>query len=326
MKLNKQKIIIAIPVLVAVIATIYLITASFKTESVTITGIVETIEVDVSSKIPGRLETILVKEGGKVKKGDVLARLESKEMDAKVEQARGAMEAARAKMIMVKNGARQEEKDATEKMFQQAKAQYDYAAKTWTRFQSLYKDHVISTQENDEMEFKYNAAKNQMDAAKAKLDMVMKGARYEEIDAVESLFHQAENAYNEASAYQKELEIRSPIDGEVYQSVSDEGEVINSGYPVFTLLKSDDSYIVIQLREDLMKQITIGKKVIGKIPSLGNDGYDFEVCYIAPMADFATWKPTNQKGEFDLKTFEIHLRSKQPITSLRPGMTVNFSF
>lgn len=325
MNLSKPKLIISIPIIVAVIAIIYLTITAFKTESVTITGIVETTEIDVSSKIPGRLDAILVKEGDQVKKGDVLAKLESKEMDAKVEQARGAMEAAKAKLIMVKNGARQEEKDATEKMYQQAKAQYDYAFKTWTRFQSLYKDHVISTQEKDEMEFKFNAAKDQMDAAKAKLDMVMKGARYEEIEAVEALFHQAENAYNEAAAYQKELEIKSPIDGEVYQSISDEGEVINSGYPVFTLLKNDDSYIVIQLREDLLKQISIGKSVSGVIPSLGNDRYEFEVSYIAPMADFATWKPTNQKGEFDLKTFEIHLRSKELIKSLRPGMTVNFS-
>jgi HlyD family secretion protein len=325
MKLTRQRIIITIPIMVAVIAIVYLITASIKTEPTYITGIVETTEVDVSSKIPGRLETIMVKEGDRVKKGDILAMLESKEMDAKVEQARGMMDAAKAKMIMVKNGARIEEKEATEKMYQQAKAQFDYAAKTWNRFQSLYKDHVISTQEKDEMEFKYNAAKDQMDAAKAKLDMVMKGARYEEIEAVESLFHQAENGYNEAIAYQKELTIKAPVDGEVFQSVSDEGEVINSGYPVFTLLKSDDSYVVIQLREDLMKQVKVGKSISGKIPAMGNDEYEFEVCYIAPMADFATWKPTNQKGEFDLKTFEIHLRSKQPVTGLRPGMTVNFS-
>jgi HlyD family secretion protein len=323
MKLNKQSLIISVPVIVAVIAIIFLLTKSFGSEEIIITGIVETTEVDVASKIPGRVETIFVKEGDTVKKGDVLAVLESKEMDAKVEQARGVMEAAKARMTMVRNGARAEEKEATEKMYQQAKAQFDYAAKTWTRFQSLYKDKVISNQEKDEMEFKYSAAKDQMDAAKAKLVMVMKGARYEEIDAVESLFHQAENAFNEATAYQKELELKAPIDGEVFQSISDEGEVINSGYPVFTLLKSNDSFIVLQIREDLMSQIKSGRVFYGKVPALGNKEYEFEVSYIAPMADFATWKPTNQKGEFDLKTFEIHLRSKNSIKGLRPGMTVN---
>lgn len=323
MKLKKQTLIISIPIIIAVIAIIFLVTKSFAKDVTIITGIVETTEVDVASKIPGRVETIFVKEGDKVKKGDVLATLESKEMDAKVEQARGVMEAAKARMIMVKNGARKEEKEATEKMYQQTKAQFDYAEKTWRRFQSLYKDKVISTQEKDEMEFKYSAAKDQMDAAKAKLDMVMKGARYEEIDAVESLFHQAENAYNEAVAYQKELALKAPVDGEVFQSISDEGEVINSGYPVFTLLKTNDSYLVLQMREDLMSTIKNGKSFSGKIPALGNQEYEFEVSYVAPMADFATWKPTNQKGEFDLKTFEIHLRSKNPIDGLRPGMTVN---
>jgi len=246
-------------------------------------------------------------------------------MDAKVEQARGLMEAARAKMNMVHNGARKEEKDATENLYNQAKYQYEYALKTWNRFQSLYKDKVISTQEKDEMEFKYNAAKEQMEAAKAKYDMVMKGARVEEIDAVESLYHQAENGYNEAIAYKQELEIKAPVNGEINQCISDAGEVINSGYPVFTILQPEDSYVVLQIREDKMNQISKGKIFNGKIPALDNRSVDFEVTYIAAMGDFATWKPTNQKGEFDLKTFEIHLRSKSPIEGLRPGMTVNIT-
>lgn len=325
MKLKKSYIILSIPVIIILIAIVFLIINSFSKDEIIITGIVETTETDVASKIPGRIDSVFVKEGDAVKRGDILARLESKEMDAKVEQARGMMEAAKAKMTMAQNGARKEEKEATEKLYNQAKYQFEYAQKTWNRFQSLYKDKVISAQEKDEVEFKYNAAKEQMDAAKAKYDMVMKGARYEEIEAVQSLFHQAENGYNEAIAYQKELNIKAPVDGEISKCISDPGEVINSGYPVFTILQPKDSYVVLQIREDRMNEIKKGKIFTGKIPALNNLEVEFEVTYIASMGDFATWKPTNQKGEFDLKTFEIHLRSKNPIDGLRPGMTVNIS-
>ena len=57
------------------------------------------------------------------------------------------------------------------------------------------------------------------------------------------------------------------------------------------------------------------------IPAMGSKEHDASVTYIAAMADFATWKATNQKGDFDLKTFEIHLRPADPIPGLRAGMT-----
>jgi HlyD family secretion protein len=325
MKLKKTYLILSIPVMVAFIAIIFMLIKSATKEEIIITGIVESTEIDVAAKIPGRIDTIFVREGDSVRKGDLLAHLESKEMDAKVGQARGLMEAARSKMILVQNGARKEEKEAVEKLYNQAKYQYEYALKTWTRFQSLYNEKVISTQEKDEIEFKYNSAKEQMEAAKAKYDMVLKGARSEEIDAVESLFHQAENGFKEAIAYQQELDLKAPAAGEISKCISDAGEVINSGYPIFTILQSNDSYVVLQIREDKLNQIKKGKIFTGKIPALGNRAEEFEVNYIAAMGDFATWKPTNQKGEFDLKTFEIHLRSKNQIDGLRPGMTVNIS-
>ena len=176
-----------------------------------------------------------------------------------------------------------------------------------------------------EWSFKFNSAKEQMDAAKAKYDMVMKGARYEEIDAVEALFHQAENGYNEVMAYHQELKLKAPVDGEVSNRITDPGEVIASGYPLFTIIIPNESYVLIQVREDKLGAFKKGKTFKGTIPALDNKEAEFEVTYIASMADFATWRPTNQKGDFDLKTFEIHLKCKENITDFRPGMTVCLS-
>lgn len=323
MKLSKTNIVLGIPLLIAIIGGSVLVTKGISKEEKTITGVVETSTVDVASKIPGRVDTVLVTEGDIVHKGQVLARLESKEMDAKLEQARGVMEAAKSKMQMAHNGARPEEKEATEKLYRQSQAQFELAEKTWKRIQSLYKDQVISTQEKDQVEFQYKAAKEQMEAAKAKLDLVMKGARAEEISGAEALYYQAENTYNEALAYHKELELISPIDGEVSKKITDPGEIIAGGYPLFTLINPRDNWVVLQVREDQLAYIRKGSVLNGRIPALGNELFPFEVTYIAPMAEFATWKATNQKGDFDLKTFELHLRSKNNIAGLRAGMTVN---
>lgn len=323
MKFTKSNIVLLIPVVIAVVAIAVLAAKGTAEKEDIITGIVETTQVDVASKIPGRIDSVYVHEGDFVHKGQVLARLESKEMDAKLEQARGVMNAARSKAEMAHNGARPEEREAAEKLYFQAKAQFELAEKTYNRISSLYKDEVISAQEKDQVEFQYKAAREQMDAAKARLDMVKKGARIEEISGAEALFYQAQNTYNEAMAYHSELELVSPINGELSKRIADPGEIIAGGYPLFTVTDPEDVWVIVQIREDKMEKIKKGASFKGKVPALGNKEYEFTVTYVSPMADFATWKATNQKGDFDLKTFEVQLRGRQKIDGLRAGMTVN---
>ncbi len=325
MKIKKSYIILSLPVLIVIVALAFLVFSKANDEYIEITGIIETTEIDVASKIPGRIDSIYFDKGDMVEKGDIIAKLESKEMVAKVEQTKGLMEAAKSKLEMVRNGARIEEKTQVEKLYNQSKEQYEYAEKTFNRFKELHKEGVISTQEYDGVLFKFNSAKDQMEAAKAKYDMVMKGARYEEIDALEALYHQAENGYNEVMAYYKELEIKAPVNGEIANRISDPGEVIASGYPLFTIIRPEESYILLQVREDMLSTFKKGATFKGVIPALQNMETEFKVTYIASMADFATWRPTNQKGDFDLKTFEIHLKSKEIIKDLRPGMTVKLN-
>lgn len=323
MKFNKIYFLIAIPLVFIAIALIMLITNKETENKIIITGIVETTDVDVASKIAGRIDSVFVSEGDFVHKGQVLARLESKEMDAKVEQTRGLMEAAKSKYEMSLNGARKEEKEATEKLYLQAQHQFELAEKTWSRMKKMYDEKLISSQERDQYEFQYKAAMEQMLAAKAKYELVMNGARTEEIMMAQSMYYQAQNGFREALAYQQELTLVSPINGELQKRLVDPGEIISSGYPIFTILDLKDSWVVIQLKEDQMSKIKKGDTFRGKITALGNQEYDFTVSYISPIGDFANWKPTNQKGEFDIRTFEIRLRPKNPIEGLRPGMTVN---
>ncbi len=323
MKLKKSYLILSIPVILASAGIIILLLNSWTKEPVIIGGIVEVSDVDIASKIPGRLDSIFVYEGDLVRKGEIIAKLESKEIDAKVGQAKALMEAARYKMEMADNGARPEEKEAVKNLYLQAKHQFELADKTWKRMYALYNESLISAQEKDQVEFQYNAAEEQMDAAKAKYEMVMKGARYEEKEAAKALYMQAASGYKEAEAYQSELCLKSPINGELQKKIVDAGEIISSGYPVFTVLDMKDIWVTLQLKETQMACIRKGNTYEGLIPALGNKKAEFVITYISPMGEFSTWKPTNQKGDFDIKTFEIRLRSKADIAGLRPGMTVN---
>ncbi len=292
-------------------------------EETILTGMVETNQIDVASKIPGRIETVRLHEGDKVAKGDTLFTLESKELDAKLGQGKGVSDAAYQKYLMALNGARPEEIAGAEDLYLQARAQFELMEKTHKRIEKLYADEVVSAQDKDQIEAQYKASKEAMEAAKARFDMVKKGARQEEIAGANALYSQAANVYNEIFAAYRELAIVSPIGGEIYKVLNDPGEVIPAGFPVVSLINLDDMYIVLQIREDSMPKISKGTLYKVDIPALGLKNAQFKVSYIASMADFATWKATNQRGDFDLKTFEVRLRPEQPVQGFRPGMTVH---
>ncbi len=326
MKLNKSYLVLAVPVVILVVAIILLIGRDNNINESYMVGTVETTVVDVASEIPGRLNNMFVDRGDVVKEGQLLATFKPKIIDAKVGQAEGVLEAARSMMDMARNGARAEEKKAAKSQYEMAKSQYEFAKKTYDRFVVLHEDSVISRQEMDEIEFKHNAARDQMNAAKAIYEMAEEGARKEQIEAATGQFIQAENVYKEAIAYKEQLEIIAPVSGEISNKIAEKGEVIAAGYPVFSIQIPQDAYVILQVREDKLNDFEKGKELDVHFPAIGNENFTFKVSYISPMADFATWLPTKQKQMIELRTFEIHLKPAKPIKELKPGMTAIVEF
>ncbi len=323
MKRFKKYFIAVIPLILLVISGILLIGRAESNEEIIITGMAEATHIDIASKIAGRIDSILVNEGENVQKGQTIAIIRSKEIEAKLDQVKSVMDAAYSKLQMAINGARPEEKEMAEKLYLQAKYQFELTETTYLRFLKLYNDSLISAQEKDKIEFQYKSAKEQMDAAKAKYEMVLKGARNEEILMAEANYRQAENSFREVLAYEEELSIISPISGELSKKITDRGEIVAAGYPVFTVTDLSDIWVTLQVREDRMQYFRKDAIFSGRVPALGNKSFEFYVSYISAMGDFAVWKPTNQKGDFDLKTFEVRLRPKGKIEGFRPGMSVN---
>lgn len=322
MKFTKSTLALIIPVVVIIVAVILLIFQSDDNQDDIMLGMFETPTVNVSSMIPGRVKTVLVDEGDKVEKDQLVFTMETKIMDAKVGQAKGLVKAAESMVQRAKTGAREEEKAALKNQYNMAKSQFDFAEKTYKRFQMLYVDSIISKQEMDEMEYKYKAAKDAMNAAKALSDMAENGARIEDIEAAQASYMQAKNVYEEAMAFYEQLDIKAPVAGIVSSKIAEEGEVMAPGFPVITIMIPEKIYAVLNVREDKLSHFKKGTKLKGVVPGLGNKEIEVEVSYIAVMPDFATWAPTKDKGEFDLKTFEVRLKPVEQNEDLRPGMTI----
>ena len=140
---------------------------AFSRDPEMIQGQVEVSEYRVSSKVPGRILEIRVKEGDYVKVGDTLAILDAPEVRAKMEQAQSAENAAAALELKAQNGARQEQIQSAYQLMQQAKAGLEIAEKSYNRVQRLYDEGVMSAQKRDEAYAQFKAMEAQAKAAKA---------------------------------------------------------------------------------------------------------------------------------------------------------------
>lgn len=324
MKSNKSIAIVALPLTAVLLGVIGFLIWGGGSQAPVYNGIVDATQVDVAAKIAGRIDSLYVLEGDKIQKGDTLARLTGRELDAKLRQTQALMEQAKYKYIMAGNGARTEERQAVKNMLDAAKHQFVLAEKTYKRMMSMYKDSLISKQDMDTHEFRYLSAKEQMEAAQAKFDMVQAGVRFEELRMAQELFNQAQGGVDEVQVYHDELILRAPVSGEIVKRIVNPGEIASAGYPVFTILQQEDSWITLTVKETELQQFTKGTKHKGTVPALGDKQITCEVVYVSAMGDFANWRPTNQKGGFDIKTFEVRLRPETPVENLRPGMTVQF--
>lgn len=284
-------------------------------------GEFEAAEIRVAGKISARIETIHVREGDSVRRGDLLVSLASPEIEAKLDQAEAAHAAASAQREKADSGAREEEIRGAHNMWLRAKYAADLADTTAGRVQRLYQDGIVPEQRRDEAVTNRQAAQEAANAARAAYDMALSGARSEDRRSAAALEDQAAGAGTEVRAYLDETRLVAPIDGEVSVIVAENGELAAAGFPILTILDLTDTWVSFNLREDRLGAVRMGSRLSVQVPALGDKEVELEVSYIAAQGDYATWRATSASGGFDLKTFEVRARPITPIDGLRPGMS-----
>lgn len=318
----KSKLISSIISIIIIVAIIGLsIWFMNKPTQVTIQGQVDATQINVSPKIAGRLEQVLIKEGDMVKEGDLLAVLSTPELDAKLVQAEYAKAAAEAQDKKAKKGTRTEQIQGAYNQWQQAKASAELADKTYERMQNLYNDKVISAQKRDEAYTQSKASRELEKAAYANYKMAINGSRSEDKEAASAQVNQAQGAIEEVLAYKKEAKVLSPSNAEVLKIIPNRGEVVSAGYPIVNLVDLNDVWVVFNIKENLMSSFKKGSIFEAQIPALNNKKIKLQVRYIAAQGDFATWSATKTQGDFDMKTFEIKAYPMEKVEGLRPGMS-----
>lgn len=321
-KAQNKSIFVAMAVVVLVIVAVGLIGYyTIGREDEVIQGQVDVEEYRVSSKVPGRILEIRVKEGDYVNVGDTLAILDCPDIAAKKAQAMGATDAAEALSDMADNGARQEQIKGAFELWNQAKAGLEIAQKSYERVQRLFDEGVVSEQKRDEAYASYKAIEAQERAAKSQYDMAMNGARSEEKRAAKAQVARANGVIAEVNSYMSETVQVAQMAGEVSNIYPKVGELIGTGSPIMTISLMNDIWGTFNVREDQLAGMHVGDVFKAFVPAFSKD-IELKVTSLKDQGSFATWKATKSNGQYDLKTFEVKARPTQKFEGLRPGMSL----
>lgn len=321
---NKRKLGIALALVLAILVVVGLWLA-WRSPAEQLQGMADADTVNVAAKITARLAELKVREGDRVKAGQVLFVLDSPEVAAKEEQAQGALDAASAVADKADAGARSEDIRAAQANWKRAEAGATLADATYQRVQNLFNEGVMTRQKRDEALAQARSSRELSNAARAQYDQALAGAREQDKRAAQGQVRQARGAVAEVDAAREEVNGRAPLAGEINKRMADVGELVPAGYPVFTLVDIDRMWVSVNLRESQMRGLKIGNRLRGQVPALDRD-VEFEVYFINPAGDYATWRATRQSSGYDVRSFEIRLRPVARVEGFRPGMSVLFAW
>jgi RND family efflux transporter MFP subunit len=275
----KRRLLISL-VLAVLIAAGICYTTALRTRVIVLTGIVTTDEVIVSAQIMGQLEEMKVKEGDAVTKDELLAHIAPEQWQADLNYYASAEDVAVAQLA-------------------QATADEENARLNFEREESLYKTKVDPVQA-------YDQARTSYDSVSARVLSLNKQIF---ADRAQKEKAQVELGYTD---------IRAPIGGIVDTRAALQGEVVNPGQALVTLVDPDDLWVRADVEETYIDRIRLGDKLTVRLPS----GAERQgtVFYRGVDADYATQRDVSRTKR-DIKTFEIRLRCDNRDRALALGMT-----
>lgn len=320
-KSKKTYLLLAlIPIILAIIA--FGLWKTYQPKEIELQGRVEAETVQVATKVPSRIDEILVHEGDAVQKGQVLIRLKSPEIEAKKQQALGALQSALAIQSTAERGSQDENVASLYANWQALKAQQNLAQVSFKRAENLYKEGVISRQRRDELAATAQSSAQTTEAAYQQYARAQRGSTPQQQSSADAQVQIAQAAVDEANALEAETELVSPINAIVSKTYGNPSELVATAVPVVSLLTAE-RWVSLNIREDQYLALQEGALVDGFIPAL-NQTSQFKVKNISAEGEFATIKTTRQTGGYDVRSFKVHLVPVSAIPELKVGMSVLF--
>ncbi|WP_296972394.1 efflux RND transporter periplasmic adaptor subunit [Tepidanaerobacter sp. EBM-38] len=242
-------------------------------------------EVSLSPKMGGKVEQILVKEGETVKAGQVIIRLEQKDVASQVNQAQAAYEAALAQLSSLENGQLPQQIAQLESAVNQAEANFNNAKENYERMKVLFEQEAITKQQFEGIELQYSIAKEQYESAKTQLALTKEKTAPESLSMAKAQVKQAEAMLTAANTALDNCLITSPIDGVVGAISATVGQLVSAGYSVATVGNLNSVEIQINVTEDRISGLKVGQEAEVTVDTASDSVLKGEVISVSPFKD-----------------------------------------
>ena len=319
--------------IIAILLSALLVLASLgcgsQAESKVEWGRADAKEIDVNSKVAGRVVELLVKEGDEVKAGQVIARIDKRDLEAKkagYEANIAAIEAQQlqaASVTSMQTGTTQSALAAAQHAQDKAASDLALAQADYQRYSDLVASGAVSRQVFEQYQTKYEVAQSTYEQAGASVRQAQAALGQRDVDtaneaATAKKLEQAQAALQEVEVSLDETEIRAPFDGVITEKYVEEGSMISNGTPLVAVQDPTDNWVDLKVPETQLADFRVGQD----LTLVGRDGktkVTGTITDISKKAEFATQRATSERGDAsDIVSFNVKIQINDPV--LRPGM------
>jgi HlyD family secretion protein len=300
-----------------------------------VSGHVEATEVHVASEVGGRILELRVEEGDRLKGGDVIAKLDTRDTELQIQRARAERAAAVAQLRLLEAGSRAEDirqaeaqVDAAEAEAMAIDADLKAAQLDLERFESLLKANAGSQKQRDDAKARADVtrerlrgAQERVRAARETVARLRRGARPEEIEAARAQVAAADAQIALLEKALGDAQIVAPVSGIVTQKLVDAGEIVARGTPLVVVTDLDNAWANLFVPEPMVPRVNLGHAA-KVITDAGGEGLQGKVTFISPKAEF-TPRNVQTAEERSKLVYRIKVSVDNRAGTLKPGMPVD---
>jgi len=318
----------AVAVVLIVAAVVWFVHGRSRTDELTAHGNVDLRQVELPFNASERVAEVLVEEGAHVTKGQVLARLDTSRLEPQVAEAEAQMLAQEQVVARLHNGNRPQEIAQARANVDSARADAEQARTQYERVQTLYeqsKGRAVSSQDRDQAKAAATAADAKLEVSKKSLDLMLVGARKEDISEAEARLRG--NQANLALLRQqlKDAELLAPLDAIVRTRLMEPGELASPQKSAFSLAIVDPKWVRAYVGEGSLGKIRPNMQAAITVDSFPGRSFDGWVGFISPTAEFTPKAVQTEELRSSL-VYEVRVFVKDPHDDLRLGMPATVRF
>ncbi|TLM67170.1 MAG: HlyD family efflux transporter periplasmic adaptor subunit [Deltaproteobacteria bacterium] len=284
-----------------------------------LSGNIEVTDAEVSFRIAGHVRERLVKEGDRVGRGAVVARLESADLEQEVALRQAEVAVARATLAELEAGYRAEEVAQARAAVAQARAELTRAEADWHRQRALFAEGAVAARETEALRAAFDIARGRAEEAGQRLALLEKGFRPEQVAQARARLQQAEAAMELARTRLGYAELTAPFDAVVLAENAEPGEFVAAGTPVVTIGVLDPVWLRAYISELDLGRVKLGQTARVTIDTFPGKSYRGTVTFIAQDAEFTPKNVQTEKERVKL-VYRLKITIPNPDRELKPGM------